>query len=584
MSISIGQEEKSIVIKVVTVYTIFGSLWILLSDSILAFLVRDPALLTRISTYKGLFYIMATASLLYGLINYYVRRLVETRKEIEADERELLSLLELMPVGVAWADGNDIKYLNRSFTEQFGYALDDIPTVEDWLLKAYPDEQYRQEVVPLWQQSVRDCQEHGVPVPPMVVNVCCKDGAVSRVVVNTQLSSRRTLAIFTDITERERHQEELIKQQKLESIGVLAGGIAHDFNNVLTAVIGNLSFAELFIDEGHRAHMPLIQAEKAAKRATELAHQLLTFAKGGQPVTSSVNPRQLLEESLSLVLHGTNVKGNIEADDDLDDIEADAGQISQVFNNLLINAVQAMPGGGMISISASNADVAAVNVAGLPPGRYVRFLFRDQGCGITEDVMKNIFDPYFTTKPYGSGLGLASVQSIVSKHGGQVSVRSKPGKGTTFELLLPASSEPAHKQESDLATVMPSDAAAGAALLVMDDEEMIRNMMSAMLGTLGYRVTGCATGEEAIECYQAAMDSNEPFMAVIMDLTIPGGMGGKEAASVIKAIDPQARLIVSSGYSNDPIMSDYTKYGFCAAVRKPYSVSDLCAALEQLGR
>jgi signal transduction histidine kinase len=334
----------------------------------------------------------------------------------------------------------------------------------------------------LWLGKIEEYRTQGVPIEPIKVRITRKDGSECRVIANTELSSRRTMVIFTDITERERHQEEQIRQQKLESIGVLAGGIAHDFNNVLTAIIGNLSFAELFIEEGHRAHRPMAQAQKAAKRAAELAHQLLTFAKGGQPVTCSVNPLHLLEESLSLVLHGTNVKGGIEADAGLYNIEADAGQISQVFNNLLINAVQSMPGGGTISISASNALVAPDKAQGLKPGRYVRFLFRDQGCGMSEELMKKIFDPYFTTKPYGSGLGLASVQSIVNRHGGHVSVSSRPGMGSTFELLLPASGvETGDRAEAAKNTALMPDDAADASILVMDDEEMIRDMASAML-------------------------------------------------------------------------------------------------------
>ena len=514
-----------------------------------------------------------------------MRRLVESRKQIEDDERELLSLMELMPVGVAWADDGIVRYVNKSFVEQFGYSLKDIPSVKEWFLKAYPDEGYRHQLAMIWQKSMDEHLNSGVPIPPFVANVTRKDGTDSRVIVNTHISRQRVMVIFTDITEQEKRQEEQIRQQKLESIGVLAGGIAHDFNNVLTAIIGNISFAELFIEEGHKARMPLDQAAIASKRAAELAHQLLTFARGGQPVTSSVAPRQLIEESLSLVLHGTNVKGEIEADADLYDIEADAGQISQVCNNLIINAVQAMPGGGTIRISAANARVAAGNIQGLPEGEYVRLVFSDQGCGMPEEMLKSIFDPYFTTKPTGSGLGLASVQSIVARHGGHVAVSSRPGRGTTFEILLPAARLP-----ESTGSVKPEDqfqatsvAKTTTTLLVMDDEEMIRNMAAAMLGSLGYQVTTCASGEEAIALYKQASQSGKPFAGVIMDLTIPGGMGGQEAARIIRGLDSQAYLIVSSGYCNDPVMSDFRSYGFNAAVRKPYTVSELTGVLKVIG-
>jgi PAS domain S-box-containing protein len=242
MKTGTGQEERFIVIKVVTVYIIFGSLWTYLSDSILGLLVRDPDIIVRIATYKGLFFIIATAVLLYCLINYYVRRLVETREQIDADERELLSLLQSIPAGAAWADDRAVRYLYGSFTEQFGYTLDEIPTMKNWFVRAYPDEQYRREMTALWQEKTGESLAHGAPVRPIEARVSRKDGSECRIIINTELSSRRTLLIFTDITEREQHQKEFIRQQKLESIGVLAGGIAHVFNNVPTAIIGNLSF------------------------------------------------------------------------------------------------------------------------------------------------------------------------------------------------------------------------------------------------------------------------------------------------------------------------------------------------------
>jgi signal transduction histidine kinase/CheY-like chemotaxis protein len=493
--------------------------------------------------------------------------------------------MELMPVGVSWADDDGmIKYANRNFVEKFGYAPADIPTVEQWFLKAYPDPSYRDTVVSLWNAHIADSRAHGTPVPPRDVKITCKDATVRHVIINTQLSQNRTLAIFTDITERESQQEELIKRQKLESIGVLAGGIAHDFNNILTAILGNISFAGMFLGQNQKAATALHQAEKAAKRAAELAHQLLTFAKGGQPVTRSVAPRQLIEESLSLVLRGSNVQGSVEVSEDVRNIQADAGQISQAFNNLIINAVQAMPGGGTISIRADNIVLDNNNPCALPPGEYVRFVFSDKGCGIPADKLNSIFDPYFTTKPGGSGLGLASVQSIIRKHGGQITVSSAVGKGTTFEILLPASKKSVALAQPLSATTANTQPAPTAEirLLVMDDEEMIRTLATDMLEELGYRVTTCPDGEEAVALYKAALEAGAPYSAAIMDLTIPGGMGGREAAGAIHDIDPQARLIVSSGYSNDPIMSDFRRYGFSAVVLKPYSVAEIAEALRAL--
>lgn len=563
MTFHLTRKDQRIVVKIVAVYSMFGGLWIYLSDSALRLLVRDPDIITRISTFKGLLFIITTAALLYCLIGHYINRLSESNSRIAASEEELRSLLELMPVGVAWADDKSIfKYINQNFIKRFGYVLTEIPTVEEWFLKAHPDAAYREKVSSLWNAHVAEYRTLGTPVPPRDVNVTCKDGSVRHVIINTKLSQERILAIFTDITERENRQEELIKKQKLESIGVLAGGIAHDFNNILTAILGNISFAGMFIGRDHKAKEPLHQAEKAAKRAAELAHQLLTFAKGGQPVTRSVAPRQLIEESLSLVLRGSNAQSRLEIAEGLSNIEADAGQISQAFNNLIINSVQAMPGGGTISIRAANTSFDDnKNQFALPAGEYVKFIFADEGCGIPAESLKNIFDPYFTTKSSGSGLGLASVQSIVRKHGGHISVRSTIGKGTTFEILLPASREPAPAEAPDPTggAAGSPDAAASASLLVMDDEKMLRDLAKAILEELGYQVTTCTNGEEAVALYKAAFEAGVPFSAVIMDLTIPGGMGGEEAARAILEIDSRAQLIVSSGYSNDTIIADFQR-------------------------
>jgi PAS domain S-box-containing protein len=517
--------------------------------------------------------------------NCAVARDITERKTAEralrGSEEDLRSLMELMPVGVAWADGKgNIEYFNQNFIEKFGYERAEIPTVEDWYSKAYPEASYREEVTSLWEADIAESHAHGTPVSPRDVKVTCKDGSVRHVIVNTQVLQHRMLAIFTDITERESLQEGLIKKQKLESIGVLAGGIAHDFNNILTAILGNITFAEMLIADGHKASKPLHEAGKAAKRAAELAQQLLTFARGGQPVKRAVSLRQVIDDSVSLVLRGSNVTAAFDMPEHLPAIEADAGQIGQVFNNLIINAVQAMPGGGLITITAAEMVIDAHNLMSLPPGRYVRITCTDKGCGITLENQKNIFDPYFTTKSGGSGLGLASAHSIVSKHKGHIGVSSTVGRGTTFELLLPASqAEPVPASAPDQGSL----AAEGGdhSVLVMDDEEMIRELVTTILEELGYRVTTCSSGEEAIAHYRSAYSAGVQYRAVIMDLTIPGGMGGKESARSILEIDPSACLLVTSGYSTDPVMAECRAFGFCGAVFKPYSAAGIAAALKE---
>jgi PAS domain S-box-containing protein len=389
------------------------------------------------------------------------------------------------------------------------------------------------------------------------------------------------IAILRDITEIRMMQDELIKNQKLESLSVLAGGIAHDFNNILTGILGNISFARALLDESHRAAKILREAEKASERAADLARQLLTFAKGGRPIKKTVSVQLIIAASASFALRGANVSSVIEVPDNLHAIEADEGQISQVFGNIIINAVQAMPDGGSITITAENTVLDVANTASMPPGEYVKISFADTGCGMPDDIRKRIFEPYFTTKSGGNGLGLASANSIVDKHGGHISVRSAPGRGATFDILLPAADGKAPEPDADMPAVTVGEES-GASLLVMDDDEIIRNMTTEMLGALGYHVRTCANGEEAVSLYEAAKDAGTPFAAVIMDLIIPGGMGGKEAARHILDIDKAACLIVSSGYSNDPIMAEYSNFGFRATIVKPYGVSAMAHVLKGL--
>ncbi|MGA7828643.1 MAG: PAS domain S-box protein [Geobacteraceae bacterium] len=377
--------------------------------------------------------------------------------------------------------------------------------------------------------------------------------------------------ITREITERKEHEKELLKIEKLESLGALAGGIAHDFNNILTGIMGNISFAQIFLDNNHKACKPLSEAEKASERAGELAHQLLTFARGGEPVKKLIPLSRLVNETVSFVLRGSNVKASIDMPETIHAIEADEGQINQVFHNIIINAAQAMPEGGTLSVSARNEILSEGNPMKLPGGRFVRLSFTDQGCGIAEEDQKKIFDPYFTTKATGKGLGLASAHSIITRHGGHISVSAETDKGATFTLYLPSTGEPYSLRQTDsplhTETVHP-----GGSILVMDDEKIILDMTTELLEHLGYEATTCDNGTEAIACYKAAWEAGHRFSAVIMDLTIPGGMGGKDAAQQILAIDQDACMIVSSGYSDDPIMSDFRVYGFSGAIAKPYKI------------
>lgn len=372
-----------------------------------------------------------------------------------------------------------------------------------------------------------------------------------------------------------------LKSERLESLGVLAGGIAHNFNNILTGILGNLSFAQLLLEESHRAALPLEQAEKAAHRAADLAAQLITFATGGAPVKKPLSARQLVAQSVSLALQAGEVRPVLDLPDDLEHVEADPGQMGQVFRNIVTNAVQAMPGGGMLSVRGENVGLAQGNPFGLPAGRYVAVSFADQGEGIAPEHRDRVFDPYFTTKSGRAGLGLASAHSIVNRHGGSLRLWSELDSGTTVTVYLPAlpfgAAELAELPEAGLA-----GAVSGGTVLVMDDEEIIRDLASDLLDYLGYAVETCADGEEAVARYKAAKEAGEPYYATLMDLTIPGGMGGKDAAREILEFDASARLIVSSGYSNDPVIAQYEDYGFCAAITKPYLAGEIAKVLTTL--
>jgi signal transduction histidine kinase/ActR/RegA family two-component response regulator len=381
-----------------------------------------------------------------------------------------------------------------------------------------------------------------------------------------------------EIFERKRAEDELLKAQKLESLGVFAGGIAHDFNNILTAILGNLSFARMQISPSHVISRRLEECEKATVRASEVTRQLLTFSKGGEPVKKLIDSASLIRESTSFVLRGLNVRSVVDLANDLWCVEADGGQLSQALHNLLINAAQAMCDGGVVTVKAVNAMLEAGNPQMLPPGAYVKIIVEDHGCGIPPGNLSRIFDPYFTTKSQGSGLGLASVYSIVKRHGGTVGVASRVGVGSCFTLYLLASTGNRPEAAVPKKVVGP---APGGRILIMDDEDFIREIATEILQFEGYEVDVCADGREAVERFRRACERNTPYAGVILDLTVPGGMGGKEAAPLLREIDPDVVLLVASGYSNDAVIADFRHYGFSGAIRKPFDAATL---VEELGR
>ncbi|WP_238339693.1 PAS domain S-box protein [Candidatus Manganitrophus noduliformans] len=386
--------------------------------------------------------------------------------------------------------------------------------------------------------------------------------------------------VFRDVTEKQRMEEELLRASTLESVGLLAGGVAHDFNNILTAILGNVSLAMLSLDERSEPYERLAQAEKASMRARDLAQQLLTFAKGGVPVKKTASLVDLLRDASDFVTRGSNVRCAFSIQEGLWPVEIDEGQIGQVIHNLVLNAQQAMPEGGTIEIRAVNKTAGEVKGLPLHEGNYVHIAVRDFGIGIPKDHLAKIFDPYFTTKRKGSGLGLSISYSIVKKHDGHMTVDSEPGKGATFSLYLPAFPKAALPKGKETAEV--ESLTGRGRILVMDDEESIRDVLDKLLRRLGYEALLAEDGAEAISLYRQAIESETPIDAVIMDLTVPGGMGGKEAILALREIDPEIKAIVSSGYSNDPMAAAFMEYGFSEFIAKPFKLENLGKVLKRV--
>ncbi|MFW8600417.1 PAS domain-containing hybrid sensor histidine kinase/response regulator [Desulfobacterota bacterium M19] len=467
-------------------------------------------------------------------------------------------------------------YVNRAWMNTFGYNQEDIAAGLSIFDLIAPD--CLEHCQSTFQQVISTEDVH--PIDTCLVardgtriivegNACCKFQGGEPVV---------TQCIFRDVTEKKKMEEGLLRAQKLESIGVFAGGIAHDFNNLLTAILGNISLAKVNINPRDTVFSNLEKTEKAALQARSLTQQLLTFAKGGAPIKKITTITELIKDSTSFAMRGANVKCEYQLPEELWPIEVDEGQLSQVSQNLVINACQAMSEGGTLIIRGDNLVLAEHDQPLLPAGKYVCLSFQDQGSGISKGNLLKIFDPYFSSKKTGSGLGLAIAYSIIKKHDGLITVDSELGRGSTFSIYLPATEKKLAAQEA----AGKMNPARTGKVLIMDDDENIREVATKMLQHLGCEVDTAQDGEEAIARYFKAKEEGEPFEVVIMDLTIPGGMGGKEAIEKMRAIDPGIKAIASSGYATDPIMANFKEYGFKGVIPKPYKISELSKILAEV--
>ena len=389
-----------------------------------------------------------------------------------------------------------------------------------------------------------------------------------------------TVLVFRDVTEKTRAEERMQQAQKLEAVGALAAGIAHDFNNLLMGIFGQVDLARAMLPQGSPAASRLEGAIEVLDHAKSLARQLLTFSAGGRPATEPHGVDEILRRSARFVLSGSSVSADLDLPEHLWPCEVDPQQIRQAVDNLLLNARQAMPAGGRVRIQASNVTLGKDEIPGLQPGRYVDLRISDEGQGIPSEIRGRVFEPFFTTKPAGTGLGLATVRSIVAQHGGAVDFDSGPGRGTTFRVYLKA----AEAQPAAQRAALPAGALRPGygRILVMDDEPIVLEIAAAALEHLGYAVEGTSDGEQACAAFRHAHEEGRPFDLVILDLTVAGGLGGVETLERLRQDFPHVRAIATSGYSSGPVLSSPSAFGFRASLSKPYTMAELAAAIDSV--
>ena len=498
---------------------------------------------------------------------------INQRKLAEEENVKLSTAIKQSSSIIVVTDTNgNIEYVNPRFIELTGYTIEEVLGQNPRILKSSnePNEIYKE----LWETISSGKEWRGEFHNKKKNGKLFWEFASISPLFNKQGKIINYIKVAEDVSLKKKTDLELTKMERLRSIGTLAGGIAHDFNNILSGIYGYVSLALVKMDKNHPSYHYLAETEKSINRVTQLTRQLLTFSKGGSPIKKDVNLRKVIEETVIFDLSGSNVKPVFNFAENIMYANVDKSQIHQVFSNLTINANQASPNGGHLYISVANCFVGDGEILDLKSGEYLKITVQDEGIGIPQKNIDKIFDPYFTTKATGSGLGLATTYSIIKKHKGHLEIESKLGKGTKFTIYLPASKNEVIKKEQK-SEIIISKKHHSAKILIMDDEEAIRKMSSQMIKVLGYEADSASDGKQAIMKYEDALKQNKPFDIILMDLTIPGGMGGKEAVKKILEINKKAKVIVSSGYASGPVMSDYKAIGFIDMIAKPYTIANL---------
>jgi two-component system cell cycle sensor histidine kinase/response regulator CckA len=493
----------------------------------------------------------------------------QSRVALQDSARTMRNILEKTTDGFFALDPDwKFTYLNPEAEVLLRRKRDELVGKELW--QEFPELQGT-----LFEQNYRRVLAAKMPIE-FEANDPCGKGLFD---VRAYRSNGGVSVFFRDVTERKRVEEERLTTSKLESLGTLAGGIAHDLNNILTVISGNIGLAQLEApNNAGTLHSFLSKAGQAAQHAAHLSSQLLTFSKGGAPLKRVAAISDLLVQAAEFSLYGSNLRGDIDIPEELWTADVDPGQIEQVVNTLIINAREAMPDGGAIQVSARNVNLVEKSGVLLPPGRYIKVTVADHGTGVPADIATKIFDPYFTTKPTGSGLGLSISYSIIKKHGGLLQLDDSTTDGATFVFYLPASTMHAANDPSGGEAVVD---AGHQRILVMDDEAAIRELTSQLLSTLGYEVTAVPDGSEAVRAYERASQRGEGFQAVILDATIRGGMGGLATIERLRTLDPNVTAIVCSGYSDEAALSQFLAYGFRGALPKPFTRRELATALQR---